>query len=73
MTVRDPGLGRVVTVWTECAAGGGVWEGGHSEAIHGVRCSKCVCVCVTSWVRLCVCHFVGASVCLSVTFFLKIF
>ena len=37
----------------------------------------CVCVCVTSWVRLCVCHFVGASVCvsvcLSVTFFLKIF
>merc|ERR1712074_357587 len=25
----------------------------------------CVCVCVTSWVRLCGCHFVGASVCVS--------
>ena len=28
MTVRDPGLGRGVTVWTEGAAGGGCVGGG---------------------------------------------
>merc|ERR1712074_191274 len=39
-------------------------ETGSHNSVNS-HCGGCVCVCVTSWVRLCVCHFVGASVCVS--------
>merc|ERR1712179_858219 len=39
-------------------------ETGSHNSVNS-HCGGCVCVCVTSWVRLCVCHFVGVSVCVS--------